>query len=274
VSISGVQKGGYNMPSGVYTHKKNRVFSEEHRKHLKENNPHYWKGKHHSIETMAKWKPGYNKQGEYIGFKKGELNPSCKPERRKAISEWRKNNKLSPITRKRIGISLSKTLKNPELRTKFINNLNRGRVNLQTLAIKQKISYTRRKNHPPSIKRLIQILDQLFSQYKRLSNMDKQGFIRCFTCGGFFSYREIDCGHFASRMHKGTRYMEENTEPQCRKCNRFLEGVKDVFALNLQKKYGVDILQKINDKKNTITKFTATELEQLILSYKQKLKEV
>ena len=137
-----------------------------------------------------------------------------------------------------------------------------------------KIWNIRRRPKFLSIKGLINRLDNVYSKYKKLSNLSKEGYIRCFTCRGFFSYRQIDCGHFVSRIYMNTRYMEENTQPQCQKCNRFLEGRKDVYALNLQKKYGADILQKLNDKKNEIRQFTITELQEMIASYKQKLKEL
>ncbi len=117
------------------------------------------------------------------------------------------------------------------------------------------------------IKRLILKLDRLFSKYKRLSNLTPQGFIRCFTCGGFFTYRQIDCGHYIGRECMATRYLDENTEPQCHSCNRFAEGKKAIFAINLQKKYGKDILDKLNAKAQEIWQPTTYELEELIIKY-------
>jgi len=124
------------------------------------------------------------------------------------------------------------------------------------------------------IKKLIKKLDIVFSKYKRLSNLTPQGYIRCFTCGGFFTYRQTDCGHYIGRECLATRYLEENTAPQCHDCNRWAEGKKSIFAINLQKKYGKDILDKLHAKENEIWQPTAYELETLILFYKQKTLEL
>jgi len=202
------------------------------------------------------------------GFQKGDLNPSRNPERRKEISEWRKKQKLSTKTKKRISVTLKRRLKEPELKEKW------GKSNLGKKHSKEnidKVVATRKKNHPPSIKRLTQKLDEVFSRYKRLANSNEHGYIQCFTCERLFPYAEIDCGHFVSRQHRGLRWSEENTEPQCRSCNRFHEGVKDVFALKLQRKYGMDILQKLNDIKEQYTKFTPQELIDLIEYYKTEI---
>ena len=121
---------------------------------------------------------------------------------------------------------------------------------------------------------LIKKLDNLFSKYKRLSALTPQGYIRCFTCNGFFTYRQIDCGHYIGREYMGTRYENRNTEPQCHDCNRFGEGRKDVFALKLQKKYGPGILEELNDQRNKITQFSVEELESMIVYYKIKVKEL
>lgn len=139
---------------------------------------------------------------------------------------------------------------------------------------KSKIVATRLRNHPPSMKRAIQVLDEVFSRYVRLSNSNDAGEIKCFTCGGYFPYSYIDCGHFVSRQYKSLRWDEKNTAPQCRKCNRFLEGVKDVFALNLQIKYGTGILQELNNKKRQIAKYTLGDITELTACYKAKIKKL
>jgi hypothetical protein len=125
-----------------------------------------------------------------------------------------------------------------------------------------------------SVPKLIKKLDIIFSKYKRLSNMNKGGYVRCFTCGAFLTFRMADCGHYVGRECMATRYEEKNTEPQCHSCNRFAEGKKDIFAINLQKKYGVDILVWLNNKKNEIKQWTAPELEALIKKYQTLLQEL
>jgi hypothetical protein len=142
---------------------------------------------------------------------------------------------------------------------------------------KKQVSEFYRKFPKIKIKRsvdLVKKLDIVFSKYKRLSALTSQGYIRCFTCGGFFTLRQIDCGHYIGREHMGTRWEERNTAPQCHTCNRFREGQKDIFAQNLQKKYGIGILEWLNDKKNKITQFSSNDLEDMIEEYKTKIKNL
>ena len=124
-----------------------------------------------------------------------------------------------------------------------------------------------------SIKGLIHKADAVFSKYIKLLNT-KDGTIQCFTCGRYLPSSFIDCGHYITRGYKNTRWVEENAEPQCRSCNRFHEGVKDIFAINLMKKYGEDILRELNDKKGEVKKWTREDIEQIIEIYSLKIKEM
>ena len=166
---------------------------------------------------------------------------------------------------------MKKALQNPDLREKWRKSATGRKLTPETVA---KIIATRHKNYPPTMKVVTVKLDNLFSMHKRLMNTNPEGYIQCFTCDHYFSYTEIDCGHYISRSHKNTRWSEKNTEPQCRSCNRFHEGVKDVFALNLQKKYGMGILQELDDEKRKVKKYTIPEIEDMMETYKLKVKEL
>jgi hypothetical protein len=124
------------------------------------------------------------------------------------------------------------------------------------------------------LRSLIRKLDIVFSKYIRLSNSNSKGWVRCFTCGDLYFWKDIDCGHYITRDNKNTRWDERNCQPQCQSENRFRDGAKDVFALKLQIKYGKDILEKLNEKKNQIKKFTKEELEELFSLYKSKVEEL
>lgn len=205
------------------------------------------------------------------GFQRGDLNPSRKPERRKDLSEQRKGKITPDETKEKISISMKKALENPELREKWSQKARGRKLSPET---KSKIVATRRKNHPPTMKGITLKLDNIFSMYKRLLNTNDDGYIKCFTCGRYFTYADIDCGHYISRTHKSIRWLDENTEPQCRSCNRFHEGVKDIFALNLVRKYGASILQELDNKKNQIKKYTVPELDGMLEEYREKIEQL
>jgi len=119
----------------------------------------------------------------------------------------------------------------------------------------------------------IKKLDVVFSQYIR-NKYAVNGFVNCFTCYRLFLAKDMDCGHYISRMYKSLRYSEKNAHPQCRYCNRYLFGAMDEYAIHLQKEYGKDILNELNKKKREIKQFTVPELNKMIENYKEKLKEL
>ena len=47
---------------------------------------------------------------------------------------------------------------------------------------------------------------------------------------------------------------EQNTHPSCRRCNRSMHGNLQLYALYLQRTYGVEILEELERAKRTIVK--------------------
>ena len=130
------------------------------------------------------------------------------------------------------------------------------------------------KKKPQKLRTLIAKLDSLFSKYIRLSHADGRGNLRCFTCEKVAPVAEMDCGHFVGRQHKATRWHERNAHPQCRFCNRYCEGRKDVYALRLMEKYGPNILIELQEEKRKLTAYKPVDLIEMIALYKQKLEEL
>ena len=124
-----------------------------------------------------------------------------------------------------------------------------------------------------SLRTLTNKLDGIFSRYIRYSHADGRGNCSCFTCDKVAPVAEMDCGHFVGRQHRATRWEEKNCHPQCRFCNRYCEGRKDVYAVRLVEKYGPHILFELQELKNSVVKLTPADLEEKIALYKAKLKE-
>ena len=123
-----------------------------------------------------------------------------------------------------------------------------------------------------SVKTLKHRLDEIWSQYIRLDEADQTGYCRCCSCGQAYPWKEMDCGHFVSRNHTLGRYKRENCHAQCRKCNRFREGNKAGYAVYLQKLYGNQILDELNQLQYQLKKFTTDELQTLIDETNDKIK--
>jgi hypothetical protein len=120
-----------------------------------------------------------------------------------------------------------------------------------TAEAKRKISAAHAKR-PKKLSSWIHKLDAIFSIYIRTKYADHTDHVRCFTCEQTKPIKEMDCGHFVGRQHKSTRWLEENNHPQCRYCNRYNEGRKDVYAVRLVEKYGPGILSKLQTEKAKI----------------------
>lgn len=124
------------------------------------------------------------------------------------------------------------------------------------------------------MKKLIKKLDDVFSKYIRLKNADENGIVKCYTCGKYHHWKEIQCGHYISRRHFGTRWEEKNCKPQCVGCNIFNQGSADTFARNLIREYGSDILELLAAKKNNITKLGGFELNFMISDYQARVNKL
>lgn len=117
---------------------------------------------------------------------------------------------------------------------------------------------------------------KLFSSYIRKRDSDWKGFGKCCTCGVLLQIPSVQAhaGHFIHGSTKRSYFEPKNVHLQCRSCNFFKNGARDVYALFLVKKYGKGIIEElhaINKDKRPWTKKELLRIEEL---YKEKLKEL
>ena len=117
--------------------------------------------------------------------------------------------------------------------------------------------------------KLVKKLDNIFSQYIRLSN-SKNGNCTCVTCGKVGDWKNggMQAGHFQSRKHYSTRWDERNVKPQCVGCNMFKAGEQYKFSLYLGGKLSEELLQKSRET----VKFADVDLIEMADYYSNKLK--
>ena len=113
-------------------------------------------------------------------------------------------------------------------------------------------------------------VDKWFSLWVRISNSDEYGMCTCITCGARKHWKEIQAGHFMSRKHMATRWHSDNVKPQCVKCNMYSQGEQFRFAQAL----GLKLANKMQKISVTSVKFTANELEYMVMDLKKKVKEL
>lgn len=123
-------------------------------------------------------------------------------------------------------------------------------------------------------KTTIVALDRVFSEYVRLRDADKSGYVRCISCGKIIHWKESDCGHYVNRKHLSTRWNERNCNGQCRACNRFDEGNMLGYTKGLVRKYGDGILNELDMLKHQESRMSEFEGKLLIKHYKDKVKDL
>lgn len=130
------------------------------------------------------------------------------------------------------------------------------------------------KRRTPKVSYLKKKLDRVFSVYIRLRDSDESGFCSCITCGAINHWKEVDAGHFYNRDRNSTRYHENNVHAQCRSCNRYQSGETAKYGYNLMNKYDMAILKELNDLQSMYKKWKTYELEELINSFKEKIRKI
>ena len=121
-----------------------------------------------------------------------------------------------------------------------------------------------------SLQELIIDLDRVYSRWLRISAMQPDHRVECFTCGVKKKWQDIHCGHFVNRQHLGLRWEPMNTKPQCPNCNVTLRGNIKVFAekLNQERK---GLADQLLEMAREVAKPTKNELKELLSNYQFKL---
>ena len=114
-------------------------------------------------------------------------------------------------------------------------------------------------------------LDRLFSKFIKLRDGGLE-FFKCISCQKTKPLSQFNAGHYWSRRYMSTRYDEKNVNGQCIYCNMHLSGNIQGYQIGLIKKYGEEILQHLEIKKNNISNMGRFEFEVLINEYNDKIK--
>jgi len=108
-----------------------------------------------------------------------------------------------------------------------------------------------------------------FSLYIRLRDSDSEGFGRCFTCPRILHYTKGDCGHGIGRQHKSTKFNEKNNHLQCKPCNGFSGGMREVYKEEMNLRYGKHAWDLMELASKTPSKWSQFEIDVLEKHYKK-----
>ena len=108
-----------------------------------------------------------------------------------------------------------------------------------------------------------------FSLFIKLRDSDWKGQGQCITCQTWLQVPsgQAHAGHYHHGKYKKTYFNEKNVHLQCRSCNFFKDGARDIYAFRLEEKYGAGILQELMEQ-NKKYSWKKKELEGIIETYK------
>lgn len=121
-----------------------------------------------------------------------------------------------------------------------------------------------------SFNNLVEDLDAVFSQIVRMKGMDKDGYNWCYTSGTKLPWQQLQCGHFISRRHYATRWLEDNARPQSEHDNCFLHGNLQMFEERLEEEKP-GIVQHLRELSREVYKPTIDDLKQLLSQLRYRL---
>ncbi|MCT4665630.1 MAG: recombination protein NinG [Flavobacteriales bacterium] len=102
----------------------------------------------------------------------------------------------------------------------------------------------------------------------------------CITCSSILrDERNFDAGHYFhlgnNNNYSAIRFDFDNIHGQCRKCNRRNEGEHQIYTENLPKRIGYEryhnLLERAKESKQTIKKWTKSELKEIRERVKKKM---
>jgi len=119
-----------------------------------------------------------------------------------------------------------------------------------------------------TISKLKKELDKYFSLFIRLRDADYMGFVKCYTSGRLYHYKNIHAGHFISRKCLSTRWCEVNVQPQSAADNLFGQGEQYKFSKALDSEYGEGTAEELQQKSRQMLKLSRIDYEEKISYYK------
>jgi hypothetical protein len=116
----------------------------------------------------------------------------------------------------------------------------------------------------------LNILQKVFNTFIRMRDKDKN----CISCDRKLTGK-FDAGHFFSvGAYPNLRFNEKNVHGQCVHCNRDKHGNVKEYDLRLQMLLSDTEYQMLLESRNKPLKLSIDEVKELILIYRQKIKEL
>ena len=116
--------------------------------------------------------------------------------------------------------------------------------------------------------------DLVFSHYIRRLRADSSGRTICVTCGDIKPWKEHQCGHYYPRNRLGTRFHEDNCNPQCPRCNIWEKGNYTAYAAYMYKKYGTQKMEQMEALSRKMIKLSIADYQSMIKGWQTMIEKM
>lgn len=134
--------------------------------------------------------------------------------------------------------------------------------------------FTETELEQDGLQELIKEADTVVSLFVRLSNADKSGNVKCYTCPIILPYQQMQAGHYIGRSHLLLRFdTDRNLRPQCNTCNCIKHGNLAIYSQNLEKEKP-GLCDWLAEESSIVYKITRDEVRAIISEYTEKVKSL
>lgn len=133
----------------------------------------------------------------------------------------------------------------------------------------------KKKRKKKTIAGLVEDAAVLLQKIRRMELADQNGYCKCATCGKIKHWKEGDGGHYISRTKTATKLNPNNIHFQCKGCNGPQKHVAGPhYDKFMRDTYGVEFVDNLLVESKEIKKYARPEIEQIIVEFKAKVKEL
>ena len=113
-----------------------------------------------------------------------------------------------------------------------------------------------------------------FSLYIRTKYADKDGMVKCYTCGNTMHWKKAQAGHGLGGRYNAVLFMEEFVRVQDVGCNMYAGGRYAVFTKKLIEEYGSERYFELVREANQSIQYTIEDYLAIAEKYNRLLKEL
>lgn len=113
-----------------------------------------------------------------------------------------------------------------------------------------------------------------FSKFIRMSHIEYQDYVRCYTCGTLKPWKQMQAGHGIGGRSNAVLFDIRIVKPQCSGCNLFGGGQYRIFTRKLIDELGLKEYDKVVHNSTTLMPLKEFQFEEIYRKYKDLVQEL